>query len=170
MKMSLKPWLLSQINPGRLPNDISVEDLLTNNYKSTPRNKKIAEFFKDLGLIEKYGSGIGRIIGYFKEENLPLPKFENISAGFQVTVFPADIEEVASGQTSGQTSGTKLSKIHQKIIDIIHENPKITRKELSNALNINSSAIQKHIDKLKKENIIYREGGDFGGFWKIKNK
>ena len=54
-------------NPGRLPDTITVEDLLSNNYRSTPRNKKIADFFKDLGLIEKYGSGIQRIIGYFKE-------------------------------------------------------------------------------------------------------
>jgi len=40
-----------------------------------PRNKKIADFFKDLGLIEKYGSGIQRIIGYFKNENRSLPEF-----------------------------------------------------------------------------------------------
>ena len=56
---------------------------------------KIAEFFKDLGLIEKYGSGIGRIIGHFKQENLPLPKFENISDGLQVTVYPTDMENDA---------------------------------------------------------------------------
>ena len=79
-------------NPGRLPDSISVKDLLSNNYKSTPRNKKIADFFKDLGLIEKYGSGIQRIIGYFKKENLPLPDFKNISDGFQVTVFTTDIK------------------------------------------------------------------------------
>lgn len=42
-------------NPGKLPEGITVQDLLQNNYKSTPRNKAIAEFFKNLGLIEKYG-------------------------------------------------------------------------------------------------------------------
>jgi ATP-dependent DNA helicase RecG len=49
-------------NPGRLPENITVEKLLSNDYKSTPRNKKIAEFFKEMGWIERYGSGIGRII------------------------------------------------------------------------------------------------------------
>ena len=43
-------------NPGRLPENITVEDLLSNNYISTPRNKLIADFCKNLGLIEKYGS------------------------------------------------------------------------------------------------------------------
>ena len=65
-------------NPGRLPDNITVEDLLSNNYKSTPRNKLIADFCKSLGLIEKYGSGIRRIVDYFKAENLPKPEFRNI--------------------------------------------------------------------------------------------
>ena len=38
-------------NPGRLSDTISIDDLLSNNYKSTPRNKKIAGFFKNLELI-----------------------------------------------------------------------------------------------------------------------
>ncbi len=47
----------------------------------------IADFFKNLGWIEKYGSGIGKIINYFIENNSPSPKFETIGEGFQVTVF-----------------------------------------------------------------------------------
>jgi len=39
-------------NPGRLPDSITIEDLFTNNYKSTPRNKQIADFCKNIGIIE----------------------------------------------------------------------------------------------------------------------
>jgi ATP-dependent DNA helicase RecG len=74
-------------NPGRLPDTISVEDLLSNNYRSTPRNKVLADFAKDMGLIEKYGSGIQRILNYFSVAGLPVPEFRNISDGFMVTVF-----------------------------------------------------------------------------------
>ncbi|MDR2835265.1 MAG: putative DNA binding domain-containing protein, partial [Bacteroidales bacterium] len=74
-------------NPGKLPDDITIEDLLSNNYISNPRNKAVADFFKNLGWIEKYGSGIGRIKDYFKEAGLPEPKFGNISDGFKVTIF-----------------------------------------------------------------------------------
>jgi ATP-dependent DNA helicase RecG len=62
-------------NPGKLPDEIFVEDLVHNHYKSSPRNKFIAEFFKNMGWIEKYGSGIGRIINYFKEANCLLLTF-----------------------------------------------------------------------------------------------
>ena len=70
-----------------VPDTITVEDLLNNTYKSTPRNKLIADFCKAAGIIEKYGSGIQRIINYFEEANLSRPVFENISDGFQVVVF-----------------------------------------------------------------------------------
>jgi ATP-dependent DNA helicase RecG len=53
-------------NPGKLPDVITVQNLIENNYKSTPRNKSIAEFFKNPGWIEKYGSGIERINQLFQ--------------------------------------------------------------------------------------------------------
>ncbi len=47
-------------NPGMLPNSITLDQLLTNNYVSLPRNKQIAKIVKDLGWIlennnKKYG-------------------------------------------------------------------------------------------------------------------
>jgi ATP-dependent DNA helicase RecG len=139
-------------NQGRLPDNISVEDLLTNNYKSTPRNKKIAEFFKDLGLIEKYGSGIRRIIGYFKEENLPLPKFENISDGFQVTVYPAEMGKDTEKDTE------KLSNNQTVILKEIRNNNNITVEELSVILGINLRNTKNNILKLKTKGLIERIG------------
>lgn len=64
-------------NPGKLPDEISIDDLLNNNYKSTPRNKLIADFCKNTALIEKYGSGIQSVIKYFKNANIPVPEFKN---------------------------------------------------------------------------------------------
>ena len=47
------------------------------------------------------------------------------------------------------------------------DNPYISRKELSEKLNINPSAVQKHIQKLKLEGTIKRIGSDRGGHWEI---
>jgi ATP-dependent DNA helicase RecG len=49
----------------------------------------------------------------------------------------------------------------------MEKKPGITRRELSEALKINQSAIQKHIDKLKKEGIIRRVGPAKGGRWEV---
>jgi predicted HTH transcriptional regulator len=53
-------------NPGRLPDGLSVEKLLTGDYVSNIRNRKIADMFKEAGLIEKYGTGIRRILREFE--------------------------------------------------------------------------------------------------------
>ena len=66
---------------------LTVEKLLKGNYISNARNKKIADAFKAAGLIEKYGSGIRRILNAFKTYGLPAPRFEETSGGFMVTVY-----------------------------------------------------------------------------------
>lgn len=53
-------------NPGSLPVDITLNQLLNNDYVSQPRNKLLAEIFKASGMIEKYGSGIKGILFDFK--------------------------------------------------------------------------------------------------------
>jgi ATP-dependent DNA helicase RecG len=73
-------------NPGSLPGGLSVEQLLTGNYTSFIRNKQIATLFKEAGLIERYGSGIKRILESFIKYDLRVPLFEELQKGFQVIV------------------------------------------------------------------------------------
>ncbi len=59
------------------------------------------------------------------------------------------------------------SETTQKVFDIIKSNPLVTRQQLCDELKINPSAIQKHIEKLKAQNVIKRQGGAKGGHWEI---
>ena len=74
-------------NPGSLPDSISLQQLLTDDYVSQPHNKQIAEIFKEVGLIEKYGSGIKRVRKEFTDYGLPEPTFKNSSNGVIITAF-----------------------------------------------------------------------------------
>jgi ATP-dependent DNA helicase RecG len=74
-------------NPGTLPDSISIQHLLTDDYVSQPHNKQIAEIFKDAGLIEKYGSGIKRVRREFTEYGLPEPTFQKMPDGVLITAF-----------------------------------------------------------------------------------
>jgi predicted HTH transcriptional regulator len=71
---------------------------------------------------------------------------------------------VEDNSKGGQKSGRKR---WSEILDLIKDNPSVSRKELSETLGINPSAIQKHIQKLKNEGFIERVGGDRGGYWKV---
>ncbi len=73
----------------------------------------------------------------------------------------------AEGGQKKQGGQKKWSETTEKVYEFIKANPKITRKELCENLGINPSAVQKHIEKLKKENAIKRSGGDKGGYWEI---
>lgn len=83
----------------------------------------------------------------------------------QINEYKASIEAEGGQKTKGGQK--KWSETAKKIHELIKENPNITRKELCERLSINPSAIQKHIDKLKKENVISRVDGAKGGYWNV---
>jgi len=70
-------------------------------------------------------------------------------------------------KTTQKTTQKKLNKNQIKILNLIKENPNITRNELSKKLNITPDGIKYNIKKLKESNIIERIGPDNGGYWKI---
>lgn len=107
------PDKIEFFNPGLLPDGITVDDLLSNNYKSTPRNKVIADFCKDLGLIEKYGSGIRRVMKLCEEEGRPLPQFTQISGGVNVTFFSSKV----TPQVTPQALETALRLYDRLVVD-----------------------------------------------------
>lgn len=74
-------------NPGLLPFGIAVEDLTTG--ISRVRNRVIARTFKELGYIEQWGSGIGRILDEVGGAGLPTPMFEELGGRFRVTFLTA---------------------------------------------------------------------------------
>ena len=76
----------------------------------------------------------------------------------------SDSEEGGQKNKGGQK---KWSETTLKILELIKQNPKISRKELCGELGINPSAVQKHIEKLKEANKIERIGGAKGGEWRV---
>lgn len=58
----------------------------------------------------------------------------------------------------------------EKIIRLLGENGNMTTKTLSEALDISTKAVEKHIANLKSDGILYRVGPDKGGHWEIKQQ
>ena len=145
-------------NPGKIYGDIKIEDIISGNYISQTRNKLIAKCFKEVGLIEKYGSGIKRVIELCREQGIKEPVFEEKSNGFVVKLYKNIILEKSTEKST------------EKIYELIKANPKITTKELMQELSLSQKGIEKNIAKLKKEELIKREGGRKAGYWQVKEK
>ncbi|MEK9144828.1 MAG: winged helix-turn-helix transcriptional regulator, partial [Elusimicrobiota bacterium] len=71
-----------------------------------------------------------------------------------------------SGQIGGQKKWSELTKKQAAVFEIIRANPEVSRGKLARSLDINPSAVQKHIEKLKQRGFISRVGPDKGGHWK----
>ena len=54
-----------------------------------------------------------------------------------------------------------------KILNLIRENPNITRQEMAEKLNLSLEGIDKIIRKLKNNAQLSRVGPDKGGHWEI---
>ena len=124
-------------------------------YISTIRNKQIAALFKEAGLIERYGSGIKRILNSFADYDLPLPLFEEVQEGFRVTV-------TCTTQKTTQKTTTK-----EEILRLLQENPHITRSELAVQLSKSESTVKEHLAQLKTQGRLQRIGSDRSGCWQV---
>ena len=97
---------------------------------------------------------------------LTLPKFNVVGVEGVYISNGDDTEEI--NEQGGQKGGQKNEeKTIDTILQLIKDNPSITRKVLVQAVGISPSAIQKHINRLKAAGVIIRHGGDRGGYWEI---
>ena len=64
-------------------------------------------------------------------------------------------------------SEKSTQKIPQKIMDLIEQNPQITREVMAITLGLSDSAIAKNLKKLQKEGKLRRVGPDKGGYWEV---
>ena len=149
-------------NPGKLPEELSIPKLYKE-HESKLRNPLLANIFYYVDFIDRWGRGIINIITALKEENLPFPEFEESGGYFRIRFRRVKVSERWSERWS------ELSEKQKDVLTAIKNNPKISRKELSLKLGINSSAIQKHLENLKEKGILKRIGPDKGGCWEVKD-
>ena len=151
---------------GGLPDGLNQDEFFEG--ISVPRNKEITRVFRDLRLVEQLGSGVPRIVQIYNQNCF------RFSENFLRMTFPSAMNQkvdmnnntrLVEGLVERLVEG--LVENQKKIVFLIHENPTITIKSLSEAIGISPTAIDKNIKKLKEKNIIQRIGGDKSGSWEI---
>jgi fido (protein-threonine AMPylation protein)/DNA-binding transcriptional ArsR family regulator len=86
----------------------------------------------------------------------------------QVPHTPHQKVDRKGGQKTEKVGRKGGQKTKDSILSLIASDPFVTTNEMSKQLQINRSAISKHIKKLKEDHIIERIGPDKGGKWIIK--
>lgn len=141
-------------NPGGLPLGMTIDELYNPNHSSKLRNKLIGQIFYDVGLIERYGSGIQKIIDACKKAGLPTPVFEERFGGFLV-IFNKDI------YTEDYLAKSGLNERQIKAVLYVKEKGRITNKEYQGLVNaIKKTASRDLVDLVKKK--VFDQAGTTG--------
>jgi predicted HTH transcriptional regulator len=133
-------------NPGLIPFNLTLEDL----YKgiSKLRNPVIGRVFHELKLIERWGSGIRRMIEACFDSGLEKPLLEEIGLHFRVTLFTkqkiADI--------------SKLDEIDQTILTLLKEERGLSTKVIADVISLSARATRSRLVGLVNKGLIIEIG------------
>lgn len=153
---------LSIANEGKLPPEITIEDL-KREHLSKPRNKLLADIFYKAGFIESWGRGTLKIISECKKANLQEPIFQEEHG--VVKVFFELVDNKVNFQNEGLNEG--LNTLLQALIN----KPGRQAKDFPNLLNNRPlKTIERQLSQLIKRNLIERRGSKkTGGYWPINS-
>ncbi|MEY8466433.1 ATP-binding protein [Bacteroides caecimuris] len=153
---------IQQLNPLTVP--------------SKRRNPLLADFFNRLGLMERRGSGMKKIIDSYKRfERLPnyhIPEFQSNASEFHVVLWNLNygsdsvIDEKEFLKEAIGT-GKEFLKAQRLIYKMISTNPGITIAEMAVNIGVSDRQVRKYIKRMTDMKFIVREGGRKNGIWKI---
>jgi ATP-dependent DNA helicase RecG len=176
--------VLSYPGPDR---SVRLEDLRAG--RALPRryrNRRIGEFLKELDMTEGRSTGIPIILHTMQENGSPPPVFDfdedhtyfmcRLPVHPQATMPEGLLAQTGlvdggakGGANGGAKSGAhKLTKRQAEVLSFMRENPGIAYREIAKAMEINESAVLKHIQNLKKAGALERVGSARGGHWEVR--
>ncbi len=159
-------------NPGALR--IPVAQALQGGV-SDCRNRTMQQMFLMIGLGERAGSGMSRILHGWKALGHELRLTERYEP-HEHTVLEMRwlTEPVAMGsptsseESSPESSPTSSPKTEEKIFQRLKESPDTTTQALADLLGISKRAVLKQVGKLKAQGRLRRVGPTKGGHWEVQ--
>jgi len=137
-------------NPGGLPKGLSIEQLKAKP-QSIPRNPLIARIFYLAGYIERYGSGIQRILTSFADAGLPEPEFQTDEWGLTLTM-QKDIF------TPGYLAQLGLNERQRLALSYVREQGEITNSALQQLASVSRRTAAYDLSHLVKTGILELQG------------
>lgn len=127
-------------NPGCLPFGLSFEAALSG--ISQLRNRVIGRVFRELNLIEQWGSGLGRMLNICGQQGIPLPKFEELGNFFRTTLY------------HGVNTFVGIEEWQKQIIAYLKEHKEILPKKAQELWKVTSRTTSSRLKKMCEQGIL----------------
>ena len=179
-------------SPGGMFDGTRIQDRDILKVPSKRRNPIIADVFTQLDLMEKRGSGFQKITTHTSELRLYTkdlaPTFESDASSFFTTVYSvlygktdADFQRIIDRESTPKAENTTqkttqkkfsttqkpIGETAQKILDLLTEDPYLTRQALAPILDLTPDGVKYHLNKLQKDGYLERKEGRKTGRWKV---
>ena len=155
------------ISLGGLLPGLSTEDIRIG--VSQPRNKKLAEVFHRLRLIESYGTGIRRIFKLY--ENCPVqPSIEATTNAFRIVLPNMNATDTANENTPATTGKSTVAITPQMktVMDYLAKHDEMTDEDLQELLNIKNTRAYQIARQMHENELIDIIGRGASKKYKLK--
>lgn len=154
------------ISIGGLLPGLSAEDIRSG--ISQPRNRKLAEIFHRLRLIESYGTGIRRIFSLYKDSPVQ-PQIQVTHNTFKLILPNMNAaESLSQTDVSEPTSSVTVTPQMKVVLDYLAEYGAITEEELQELLNVKKTRAYLIARQMNEEGLIEIEGRGAGKRYKLR--
>lgn len=149
---------------GGLPKNLTKEQCLKG--VSRPVNKKLFDIFKACGFVEESGHGVPTVTKVYGEKAYEFDgSFIFVTIPFDRSGF-TNVQETTKeiGETTKETT---KETTQEKILNLLKNNPLLTRNDLMKILSMKEDAVQYHLNQLKKKGRIVHRGATKAGYWEV---
>ena len=155
------------MNPGGLYGKATPENFP---YVNDYRNGIVAEGMKVLGFVNRYSRGVQTVQDELKSNG-------NDEADFKLHLITAflvieHISKEANKETNKEANKEANKEVRIKsqakaLCELIRTNPSATYNDFMENLNLGYSSVYERVKMLKQQGVLSREGGLYGGSWKV---
>ena len=167
-------------SPGKLPGMVKPDNI---RYTHFSRNPKIAAFLKAYHYVKEFGEGLDRICREQEANGAKVPTFRTYEFILKVTVPKVTENRTETSQKTEQKQiigqkteqkpnrnrtekGFKLTETRIAILQLMKDDPYISKAEIAKLLELHPSAVSRNIEAMRGK-YLRRVGPDKGGFWEI---
>ena len=151
-------------DPGMLPFGMTMEDLKAG--VSKIRNRVIARVFREMGLMEEWGSGYKRVIHACQADGYPEPDWEELGTAFRVIFHPhpAVVEHSRADVPVNVPLSVPVYDRQRWFLEQLVARKQIRSSDLAAHWSISEKTAKRDIADLKGKGLIEFVGAPKNGF------
>ena len=167
-------------SPGKLPGQVKPNNIRNTHFS---RNPKIAAFLKTYHYVKEFGEGFDRICREQEANGASIPSFRTDEFILKITVpkvtekvieteqkpnrkMERDTENRTETEQKPNRKETKLTEVRKSILQLMADDPYISKAEIAKILGLHPSAVSRNIEAMRGK-YLRRVGPDKGGFWEV---